>query len=274
MNRNAYKEPLVDGSHAEQEAALFFRDFFEAKNSRDVERFLTFFSPDFTAFCDAALGSKRTGWDEVKAMYQQYMPNWGLGRSYPLRVLGGPKSAVVFLTNTRELFGGDLYILSSVDLDGGKVQRWTDYWDSAGFDDSKFDSLVRKGPDFASEFGAGRAAAHPELRAACEALHRGCTEGTGLDEVFTRDVIWEDLACKSQYIGRAAVTRMLRRSLHDLPFGPGAAIRHVVGGSNGGGYEWIGSASFKQISGIHAIELDDAGLIARVTAAYDSRRLS
>lgn len=38
MSGIAYKEPPMDVRHAKPETALFFRDFSEAKNSRDGER--------------------------------------------------------------------------------------------------------------------------------------------------------------------------------------------------------------------------------------------
>ncbi|HEV8420479.1 MAG TPA: hypothetical protein VGR13_03910, partial [Actinomycetota bacterium] len=58
--------------------------------------------------------------------------------------------------------------------------------------------------------------------------------------------------------------------LADVPYGQGSVLRHVVGGSHGGGFEW--TAADGRV-GITAIELDGDGLIARITSVYDGRQL-
>ncbi len=87
-------------------------------------------------------------------MFRQYMLNWGAGRSYPIRILGGPDSAVVVLTNTPELFGDELHIMSSVDLLQDRVVRWTDYWDSTDFDDAKRGPWSARGTPSAPSSGS------------------------------------------------------------------------------------------------------------------------
>lgn len=93
MSNSLYKLPPVDDRHADTRTAQFFRAFFDAKNSHMPSRLMACFAPDMSAFCDASLGTKRAGWEELRATYERYMPKWGAGRSYPLRILGGAPAA-------------------------------------------------------------------------------------------------------------------------------------------------------------------------------------
>ncbi len=90
---------------------------------------------------------------------------------------------------------------------------------------------------------------------------------------MTFDAVWEDIARNAQLIGRKKIGAMLTRSRDTLPFGSGARVRHVVGGAAGGGYEWIAGPALGGLSGISAVELDEHGLISRVTTTYDGRKL-
>ena len=42
------------------------------------------------------------------------------------------------MTDTPELFGGELRILAAIDFADGKIVRWVDYWDSSAFDDALY----------------------------------------------------------------------------------------------------------------------------------------
>jgi hypothetical protein len=48
-------------------------------------------------------------------------------------------------------------------------------------------------------------------------------------------------------------------------------LRHVVGGTGGGAFEWT---SADGLVGITAFELDADGLVTRITSVYDGRQLS
>jgi hypothetical protein len=62
------------------------------------------------------------------------MPQWPAGaKSYPTRILGDMTSAVVFVTDTPELFGGEIRAISIADLEDGRIVRLVDYWDGRGF---------------------------------------------------------------------------------------------------------------------------------------------
>ena len=74
-------------------------------------------------------------------------------------------------------------------------------------------------------------------------------------------------------IGRIEATAYLGRILDDVPYGRSSRLRHVVGGSDGGGFEWTAGPGAGSLVGITALELDADGLITRITSVYDSRQL-
>ena len=80
------------------------------------------------------------------------------------------------------------------------------------------------------------------------------------------------MALRVQVIGRIETVAYLGRVLDRVPYGRSSTLRHVVGGSAGGGFEW--TAAPGGLVGITAIELDTDGLITRITSVYDSRQLT
>jgi hypothetical protein len=60
----------------------------------------------------------------------------------------------------------------------------------------------------------------------------------------------------------------------NVPYGLSSSLRHVVGGTAGGGFEWTAGPDHGGPVGIAAVELDADQLITRVTSVYDSRQLS
>ena len=125
---------IAGTSQATAAAAAFFRSFFTAKTSRDIEATHAHFHPGKTVYVDATLGWALRSNAEVRTMWEQYMPGWPAGaRSYPTRILGDLTSAVVFVTDTPELFGGEIRTISIADLEDGKIIRLVDYWDGRGF---------------------------------------------------------------------------------------------------------------------------------------------
>ena len=125
---------IADVSHATAEAAGFFRSYFTAKTSKDIEATHAHFHPDKTAYFDATLGWGWTTNADLRKVWEEYMPGWtAAARSYPTQILGDMTSAVVFMTDTPELFGGEIRAIAVVDMEAGKVVRWVDYWDGRGF---------------------------------------------------------------------------------------------------------------------------------------------
>ena len=108
-----------------------FESFFETKTACDVEGTMSYFSPNLASYIDATLGWDFDGYDALKAVFAQYMPNWSPpARSYATGVLSNETSALVHMIDTPELFGGELRILAAVDFVDGKIVRWVDYWDT------------------------------------------------------------------------------------------------------------------------------------------------
>lgn len=90
--------------------------------------------------------------------------------------------------------------------------------------------------------------------------------------MMSYDAVYEDMALRSQILGRSSIAAYLARVAPRAPFGAGARLRHV-GGDQGGGFEWIGGQGMKNVIGITALELDSQGRVSRVTTSYDSRQL-
>ena len=125
---------IADTSHATAAAAAFFRSFFTAKTGKDIEATHAHFHPAKTVYFDATLGWALRANADVRNMWEQYMPQWPAGaKSYPTQILGDMTSAVVFVTGTPELFGGEIRTISIADLEDGKMVRLVDYWDGRGF---------------------------------------------------------------------------------------------------------------------------------------------
>lgn len=273
-----YELPAVDTSHASASMAEFLAAFFAAKNRHSADETMSFFSRDLETYTDSTLGLALDGFDSLHRLFVQYMPNWGDGRSYPVRILGGPTSAVVAFTDTPELFGGELHLLGAVDLADGKIVRWVDYWDSSGFERAVFDAISAPAEVFPTDF---KDDAIPESVDAgfadvARSLHAALSEGDAekARALFTYDAVYEDMALRTQLVGASAIGRYLDRTLDLLPFGPGAGLSRVLGGGAGGGFEWIGSAASGVRRGITALELDARGRISRLTTAYDGQLLA
>ncbi|TCL73703.1 nuclear transport factor 2 family protein [Rhizobium sp. BK251] len=264
---------IADTSKAAPETAKFFDAFFTAKSRHDVDATMSFFSPDLVTYTDAILGWPLDNYETLKGVFASYMPNWGNGRSYPFRIIGGPDSAVVAFIDTPELFGGEIRLLGAIDFKDGKIVRWVDYWDSTGFPADVYNKVRTPADKFPTGFkeSAIRDNAAPAIVKVAtdvqKALANGDAEAVGTH--LSYDVVYEDLTLRTQILGEAATRRYLNRILPAVPFGRGAELMHVVGGEKGGGFEWR-SADGK-IRGVTAIELDGNGLVSRITTTYDGR---
>ena len=83
-------------------------------------------------------------------------------------------------------------------------------------------------------------------------------------------VILEDMTLRNRLLGRIETSAYLARALATVPYGRGSTLRHVVGGTTGGGFEWTAPNG---LVGITAIELDTEGLVSRITSVYDGRQV-
>lgn len=266
---------IVDVSHATAAAAGFFRSYFTAKTSKDIEATHSHFHPGKTVYFDATLGWGWTTNAGLRKVWEQYMPGWTAeARSYPTQILGDMTSAVVFMTDTPELFGGEIRAIGVVDMEDGKIVRWVDYWDGRGFGNDLFRSMRVPEDSYPHDLGASTVTDRPgKIAEAAQKLSAAFMAGDAdrAGELFTYDAQFEDMALRTQIRGQAAITRYLRRALPDLPYAQ-ASIRHVVGAGQGGGYEW--RAEGRAVPrGAAALELSKDGKITRFTVVWDGSLL-
>lgn len=267
---------VVDTSHASGEAAALFSGYFSTKTRRELDAFMEFFHPGRSSYFDATLGigGLLDSREQLRGMMAQAMAMWAEGgKSYPLRILGDTDSAIVFFVDTPELFGAELRIMGSVTFKDGKVVRQVDYWDGRR---SPATSLRDAAASYPSELGmeTAQATADPVVDEVARALNSALTTGDAAlaEKLFSADAVFEDLTTRTLLHGRLALCRYLQRALPELPYGPGAAVRHVVGSAQGGGYEWITDGR-PVPNGITALELDEAHRITRLTAVWDGSLL-
>src|SRR5882724_1165864 len=79
---------------------------FRDKSSRDVDWFMAHFSQQALTYTDGTLGAQFATWAALRAAFAQLMPTWpATSRSYPTKILGDTRSAMVFFTDSPELFG-------------------------------------------------------------------------------------------------------------------------------------------------------------------------
>jgi ketosteroid isomerase-like protein len=266
---------IADTSHATAAAAAFFRSFFTAKTSRDVEATHAHFHPAKTVYFDATLGWALAANADVRKMWEQYMPQWPAGaKSYPTQILGDMTSAVVLVTDTPELFGGEIRTISVVDLEDGKMVRVVDYWDGRGFGAELAGSLRVPADSYPHDLGVSTVASRqgPVATAARElaaAFAAGDADRAG--ELFSYDAVFEDMALRAQLRGQAAIVRYLRRALPGLPYAR-ASVRHVAGAGRGGGYEWRADGQRVAV-GAATLELSPDGKITKFTVVWDGSLL-
>jgi hypothetical protein len=266
----------LDATHATKKAAAFFTSFFTAKSKHDVAATMKHFSKGTLTYVDATLGWPFMSHDALKGVFDTYMPKWpASGLSYPTRILGDEKSALVAFTDTPELFGGEIRILAAVDLKDGKVVRWVDYWDSRHFGVGLAHKLRTPADKFPTDLKEGTAPANAsaKIREAATKLHAALAnnDAKAAAALFSEDAAYEDMTLHAQVLGRLAIQRYLGRVLVKHPGGAGSSLLHVVGGELGGGFEWQASPNFKKTvrRGITALELDKDGKITRLTSVWD-----
>lgn len=266
--------PPLDGSHATARVTQLVTSLFRDKTSRSVDRTMAHFAQNPMFYTDATLGWYLPTWDALKAIFTQYMPTWpNTARSYPTRIIGDERSAIVLFTDSPELFGHEIRGIAPVDFHNGLVVRQVDYWDGRHFGIDATNHLRVPETQFPKTFGEDvvHDQSSPVLRRAVARLNAALNSGdtTGL---FTPDAIFEDLALRTRIVGQPTIDAYVKRAFTKLPYGRGATIRHTVGSRQGGGYEWINHGMAVN-HGITAIELDQHQQISRLTTTWDGSRL-
>lgn len=267
---------IVDTAHTTEKAAAFFHSFFTAKSRHDVGATMDHFSRTTLTYIDATLGWPFYSHEALEGVFAEYMPKWPpSGLSYPTRILGDERSALVAFTDTPELFGSEIRILAAIDMKDGKVVRWVDYWDGRHFGAALAAKMRTPADQFPSDFKEASAPdnASAKIRDVASKLHAAMAgqDAKRAAELFSNDAVYEDLTLRTQVLGKLAIERYLARGLATLPAGAGSSILHVVGGDMGGGYEWQAAPAYRTTvrRGITAIALDQDGNITRLTTVWD-----
>jgi ketosteroid isomerase-like protein len=263
----------LDAGHATPEVRRLITAAFRDRSSRDPDLYLSHFSQREAIYSDGTLGSQFTTWAAIKAVFEQFMPTWSpTARSYPVRILGDARGAMVLYVNSPEVFGTEMRVIMPIDFQDGKIVRAVDYWDGRHFG-SVATAQVRVPPSrFPAELGEGAVGEHAsaELRRVVSALVAAFTarDIAAATALFTVDGTVEDLALHTTIVGRPAIHGYLGRALSLLPYGQGTSIRHVVGNARGGGYEWTRTGAEVE-RGVVALELDEQARISRLTTVWD-----
>jgi len=269
-----YPSGVTDTSHCTPEAAAIFRGVFTAKSEHDAARLMSCFSTANTVYMDACLGVTLSGWAAVNDFFTPFLASAPAAAiAYPLRIVGDARSAAVEFVDTPAFFDFEIRALSSVTLDGNrKIIRWVDYWDGRS---SLKQNIVTSA--YPADFRDSEQNAGPAAVQAAQALQAAFAAGDAAAAValMSYDVVHEDMAAHTRVRGSLQAQRYYTRALGQLPYGPGAALVHAEGSSQGGGYEWSASPDAAPMRRGHTcIELDQADKISRLTVIYDSSLLS
>jgi hypothetical protein len=267
---------VIDTSHASHDVAELFSRYFRTKSAKDVEGLMAFFARQPMNYIDAILGWPFYSWQELHDLFSRYMPQWPKeGTSSPVRILGDSTSAVVFFTNSVNLFGpSEMRAAGVVNFDRrGKVTRWVDYWDGRHFGTDNLNASRLPADQFPKDFKESTVGetANSTVRAVANNLNTALRKGDGAAAaaLFAYDGVFEDMPAHLQIIGPRSIGAYLTSATNVLPYiGSKVAVRHVVGSAQGGGYEWtaVGAAVSR---GFSALELDSRGKITRLTAVWD-----
>jgi SnoaL-like domain len=262
---------VTDTSHATDHVEDIMEGFFSAKSLHNGTKMMTYWAPDPVLYIDAAAGATWPSRAALTAIwtgpfFANAPPN---ALSYPLRIIGNSRSALVEFVDTPQLFGSELRILASITFnDKGQIVRWIDYWDGrsalGGFP---------IGPSYPTDFHDSVVNASPVIKNVAQALQTAFAVGDAATAtaLFTPDAVFEDMALHTRVEGQLQIGRYLTRGLGVLPYGIGATVAHVVGSDDGGGYEWHAALSAAPLKrGNTALELDEHGKISRFTVIYDS----
>jgi hypothetical protein len=270
---------IADTSHATQTTAKFFHRFFADKSLHDPVKTMSYFSQGPMFYVDTTLGWSWANHLELATTFEKYMPTWPpSGKSYPTLILGDEKSVVVGFTDTPELFGGEIRILGAVDLKDGKIVRWADYWDGRYFGSKTVPKMRTPPGKFPTDFKetlVGEQASPPMRQVAgrlTDALRTG--DAATAAKLFSYDAVYVDQGLRLHIEGRNAIARYLERAITSVPYGKGSALRHVLGGDKGGGYEWIAAQGGPVDHGITALILAPSYEITKLITVWDTSLLS
>lgn len=263
----------AEDTSATAEVVALVTAIFRDKSSLDVDRFMAHFSQRILTYTDATAGAQFATWPALRAAFAQLMPTWpATSRSYPTKILGDTRSAMVFFTDSPELFGHELRIIAPIDFADNKIIREVDYWDGRHFGIAATQAIRTPPTQFVTEFGEGKVGegSSATMRRVASALVNALSTGDTATAaaLFTTDAAFDDLTLHTSIIGQSAIRGFLDRSRELLPYGLGTSIRHTVGSARGGGYEWMKKGA-KIDHGVVALELDNQERITHFTTVWD-----
>jgi hypothetical protein len=270
-------DPVLDATHATPEVVELLVSAFRDKTNRDVDRFMAHFSQRLLTYTDATLGAQYTTWSALKALFAQYMPAWPPTiQSYPTKIIGDARSAMVLFVDSAQMFGHELRIIAPIDFRDGKIVREADYWDGRHFGVAATAAIRQPPGKYVTDFGEGTVGEQSPavLQKVAAALAGAFAAGdtAAAAALFTTDATFEDLTLHAAVIGQPAIGGFLDRSRDLLPYGLGTSVRHVVGSGQGGGYEWKKKGAAVS-HGVIALELDQQARISRLTSIWDGSLL-
>lgn len=268
-------QTAVDASRATPAVAERLVRFFRRKSAQDLEGTMALFARRPCTYIDATLGWNLGSWTELHDFFAEYMPGWPRdSASYPVRILGDLRSAVVFFTDTAGLFGpSELRLAGAIDFEKGLIARQVDYWDGRHFGVDNLPGLQVPADQFPSDFGESTVAGSSSavmrrvVRDLADALRKG--DGAAAAQLFSPDAVVEDSPAHVRIVGPRSIGSYLTSAMGLLPYvGPGTGVRHVLGNALGGGYEFTASEG-PVPRGIVGLELDRWQKINRFTAMWD-----
>ncbi|WP_438347071.1 nuclear transport factor 2 family protein [Paenibacillus sp. FA6] len=261
---------IADKTHASNEVVATLNSFFNIKSTQDVEGTMSFFDKS-VEYYDVTLGWPFT-YDVLKSTFEEYMPNWGEGKSYATKIIGDENSAMVLFTDTPELFGEEIRLIGSVTFnDEGKITRWVDYWDGNTWSQDYLRQTQTSAEQYQADLGEDiKQNASEKIRNVSKQLNDALSANDyeAAAALFAYDGVFEDMTLRTEIEGPAAIARFFEKATQDLPYGADTTIRYVVGGDQGGGYEWA-NANSSVPRGTTALELNDEGKITGMTVVWD-----
>src|SRR5262249_8538633 len=147
-------------------------------------------------YIDVTSGGIWPSWDSLNQIFTGFLPKAPpAAMSYPVRILGDGRSALVAFTDTPELFGRELRILGAVSFDErGKIIRWMDYWD--GHSSGAKNTIGPKYPtDFHDDVGNATGRIADTASKLQQAFAAGDAQGAAA--LFSSDAVYEDMALHS-----------------------------------------------------------------------------
>lgn len=263
----------LDVAHATPAVASLFTKFFAAKSRHDVAATTGFFSRRELTYIDATLGSTYRSWQAMHDLFAQVMPGWDPSAGfYPTRIVGDERGAVVWSAITPGAFGREeIRLAAIVDLAADGITRWIEHWDGRIVAPSTLAMLSAPADSYPTDFGEpGSSAAPPAMRRVAEGLTTALASAdrAAVEPWLTADVVYEDLTAHLQLVGRAPVAAFLGRAAGLLPYTrPDTRLRHVVGGTRGGGWEWAADGPVGR--GLTCVELNASGSVTRITSVWN-----